>query len=60
MINMMNDILQYLPYALFVGAIFALLIAGVAVTFFYFRKSEQRAAKFPASKRKIQRQFKIV
>jgi len=45
MINMMKDILQYLPYALFVGAIFLMLFAGVAITIGFFRKSGRRAAK---------------
>ncbi len=45
MINMMKDILQYLPYALFLGAIFLLLFAGVAVTVKYFLKAGKRTAK---------------
>lgn len=45
MINMMKDILQYLPYALFVGAIFLMLLTGVAVTVGFFRKSGTKAAK---------------
>jgi hypothetical protein len=43
MINMMKDILQYLPYALFMGAIFLLLFGGLAVTVNYFaKKAEER------------------
>ena len=49
---MMQDILQYLPYAVFLAAIFGLLMTGVAATYFHFRKAERRAAGFPASKRK--------
>lgn len=45
MINMMKDILQYLPYALLVGAVFLLLSFGVAVTISYFRKESRRLAK---------------
>lgn len=45
MINMMKDILQYLPYALFVGAIFLMLLIGVAVTVKHFLKSGRRSAK---------------
>ncbi len=52
MINMMQDILQYLPYALFVGAIFAMLFAGIVFTYLRFRKADRKLARFPASKRK--------
>ena len=45
MINMMKDILQYLPYALLVGAILLLLLAGVAVTIKHFLKAERKSAK---------------
>jgi Kef-type K+ transport system membrane component KefB len=45
MINMMKDILQYLPYALFLGAIFLMLFAGLGVTINYFRKEGRRTAK---------------
>lgn len=37
MINMMQDILQYVPYALFLSFITLLLGAGVYVTFSFFR-----------------------
>jgi len=45
MINMMADILQYVPYALFVGAILLLLLTGVAITVNHFRKAGMRSAK---------------
>ena len=45
MINMMNDILQYVPYALFLGAIFLILLVGVFITVNYFRKAGRKAAK---------------
>lgn len=45
MINMMKDILQYLPYALFVGAIFLLLLVGVAVTVKHFLKADVKSVK---------------
>jgi hypothetical protein len=45
MINMMKDILQYLPYALFLGAVFLLLFASLAVTVSYFRKEGRRTAQ---------------
>ena len=45
MVNMMKDILQYLPYALFVGAIFLMLLIGVAVTVKHFLKAGRRSAK---------------
>ncbi len=45
MINMMKDILQYVPYALFAGAIFLLLLVFTAVTVNHFRKAERRTAK---------------
>jgi Kef-type K+ transport system membrane component KefB len=45
MINMMKDILQYVPYALFLGAVFLLLFAGLAITVNYFRKEGRRTAK---------------
>lgn len=37
MINMMQDILQYVPYAIFFGLIMLLLGAGVYVTISHFR-----------------------
>lgn len=52
MINMMNDILQYLPYALLLAAVFGLMFAGVVFTILRFRKAEKRLAQFPASKRR--------
>ncbi len=42
MVNMMQDILQYVPYALFLAAIFALLGAGVIYTFTVFRRNDKR------------------
>ncbi len=45
MINMMKDILQYVPYALFVGVIFLIMLTGAAYTIGFFRKSGRRAAK---------------
>lgn len=45
MINMMKDILQYVPYALLVGTVFFMLLAGVIVTANYFRKASRRTAK---------------
>jgi len=52
MINMMKDILQYVPYAILLAAVFGLLFAGLAVTINYFRKEGKRVEMFPASKRK--------
>lgn len=49
---MMKDILQYVPYALLLAAVFGLLFAGVAFTILRFRKAEKRSQQFPASKRK--------
>ena len=45
MVNMMKDILQYVPYALFVGAIFLMLMVGVALTVKHFLKAGRRSAK---------------
>jgi hypothetical protein len=45
MINMMKDILQYVPYALLVGTVFLMILAGVLITVGYFRKAEKRTAK---------------
>lgn len=45
MINMMKDILQYLPYALFLGAILLLLLVGVALTVKHFLKAEVKPVK---------------
>lgn len=42
---MMKDILQYVPYALLVGAVFLIVLAGVLVTANYFRKEGARTAK---------------
>ena len=42
MINMMQDILQYVPYALFMLAVFALLGGGVIYTFMVFRRNDKR------------------
>lgn len=41
MVNMMMDILQYVPYALFAGAILLLLLVFTAVTINFFRKAER-------------------
>ena len=41
MINIMNDILQYVPYALFLGAVFLLLSVFTTVTVNHFRKAEK-------------------
>ena len=45
MINMMKDILQYVPYALFWGAIFLLPLTGGALTVSHFLKAEVKPAK---------------
>lgn len=45
MVNMMMDILQYVPYALFAGAIFLLLLIFTAATINHFRKAERKTAK---------------
>lgn len=45
MINMMKDILQYLPYALFLGAIFLLLTVGAAVTVKHFLNAGRTGVK---------------
>jgi len=45
MVNMMKDILQYIPYALFLGAILLMLLVGVAVTVKHFLKAGRRSAK---------------
>ncbi len=45
MINMMKDILQYVPYALLVGAVLLVLSAGLALTVNHFRKEGKRTAK---------------
>lgn len=45
MINMMKDILQYVPYALFPGAIFLMLLVGVTITVKHFLKAGQKTAK---------------
>ena len=50
MINMMKDILQYLPYALLFGAVLLLLGLMVAVTLNHFRKAAKRKGNVPVSK----------
>ncbi len=46
MINtMMQDILQFVPYALLVGAVFLIILGGVFLTVKHFRQSSRRAAK---------------
>lgn len=45
MINMMKDILQYVPYALFAAAVALILLIGVGYTISFFRKSRRRTAK---------------
>jgi len=45
MINMMKDILQYLPHALFLAVVFALLGAGVIYTYVVFRRNDKRYGK---------------
>lgn len=45
MINMMMDILQYLPYALLIGFVALLLGAGVYATISYFRGYEKNPAR---------------
>jgi Photosystem I reaction centre subunit IX / PsaJ len=45
MINMMKDILQYVPYALLVGMVLLMITAGVLITANYFRKEGGRTAK---------------
>ncbi len=42
---MMRDITQYVPYALFLGAILLLLMAGVALTVKHFLKAGVKMAK---------------
>lgn len=42
---MMKDILQYVPYALFLAAIFALLAGGVIATYMVFRRNDKRYGK---------------
>lgn len=59
MINMMRDILQYLPYALFLGVIFLLLMIMAAATVNHFRKAGRRQASFPASKGKSPLPFDV-
>lgn len=49
MINMMNDLVQYVPYALFLAAVFLLLLVGLAFTVRYFRREGRRAAKWGRS-----------
>ncbi len=53
MINMMKDILQYLPYALFLLAVFALLGAGLVYTFMVFRRNGKRYDKKEADSIKV-------
>jgi hypothetical protein len=49
MINMMNYLVQYVPYALFLAAGLLLLLGGLAYTVNYFRKDGRRAAKWGRS-----------
>lgn len=51
MVYMMENILQYLPYALVVGAVLFLMALFALVTINHFRNEEQRLAQYPASKR---------
>ena len=44
MINMMTDLLQYLPYVIVIGAVFLLVFAGIVYTISHFRKAEKRRA----------------
>lgn len=53
MVNMMKDILQYLPYALFLAAVFALLAGGVIATYTVFRRNDKRYGKTEAETTKI-------
>jgi hypothetical protein len=46
MINtMMQDILQFVPYTLLVGAVFLIILGGVALTVKHFRQADKRAVK---------------
>ena len=42
--QMMSDILQYVPYAILVAAVFLLLGGGVVYTILFFRKAGKRVA----------------
>jgi len=53
MINMMKDILQYAPYALFLAAVFALLAGGAIYTFIIFRRNDKRYGEEKADAPKI-------
>ncbi len=53
MINMMEDIRQYLPYALFLLAVFTLLGTGVVYTFVVFRRNDKRHGKKEVDSMKI-------
>lgn len=53
MINMMKDILQYVPYALFLAAVFALLAGGVIYTFMVFRRNDKCYGEEKAAAPKI-------
>lgn len=52
MVNMMENLLQYLPYALVVGTVLLLMATMVLVTINHFRNEGQRLATYPVSKRK--------
>jgi hypothetical protein len=41
----MKDLLQYVPYGLFVGAILLVLLVGVALTVKHFLKAEVKSVK---------------
>lgn len=45
MINMMTDILQYLPYALLLGFVALLFASGLYATISYFRNYEKNPAR---------------
>lgn len=52
MVYMMENLLQYLPYALVVGTVLLLMATMVLVTINHFRNEGQRLATYPVSKRK--------
>lgn len=45
MINMMKDLLQYVPQTIFLAVIFLILLAGVAFTVKYFLKAGKNSPK---------------
>ncbi len=53
MINMMKDILQHLPYALVLLAVFTLLGTGMVYTFVVFRRNGKRYGKKEVDSMKI-------